>query len=225
MALYINYNAIYIMTSVSNNRILNIYKSRKTILDLLYMQDYEVAEYKTFTINEIDAMYSNSQLDMLVHNPTTQTKAYIHYYISDTQTKQLRPNNLEKIIQDLFYIDTVLDKKDTLIIIIDEEPNDTLISKLNYTYNHSGIFVVVHNIKRLQFNLLEHKLIPEVSILTEPEVEELKKTYNIRELSQLPEISRYDPMALAMCMRPKQVCKLVRNSPTAMYYVYYRVCV
>ena len=211
--------------SSKSNRVLGLYKSRNNILEILESLEYKISEYAGFSINEIDAMYSNSQLDMLVHNKNTQNKAYIHYYISDAQTKQLRPNNLEKIIQDLYYIDSVLEKKDTLIIIIDEEPNDTLISKLNYTYDHSGIFVVVYNIKRLQFNILEHKLMPEVTILSDKEVEVLKQTYNIRDLTQLPEISRYDPMALAMCMRPKQVCKLIRNSPTAMYYIYYRVCV
>ena len=171
-------------------------------------------------------MFSNNQLDMLVSkNDASSQKAYIHYFISDTQPKQMRPANLEKIIQDLFYIDSVLTKKDNLIIVVDEEPNDALISKMNYLYDHSGIFVVVHNIKRLQFNILEHKLMPEVQVLTETQQAELMKTYNISNGEQLPEISRYDPMALAICMRPKQVCKLIRSSPTSMYYIYYRVCV
>lgn len=213
------------MTSVSNNRILSIYKSRRTILEIMEMYEYDVSEYNTFSINEIDAMFENGQLDMLINNTKKQQKTYIHYFMTNTGPKQLRPNNLDDIIRDLFDIEAVLTKSDNLIIISEDEPNDALTTKLNYLYDHSGIFVVVHNIKRLQFNLLHHKLVPEVSVLSKEETEAMKQTYNLTSVSQLPEISRYDPMSLAICMRPGQVCKLIRDSPTAMKYVYYRVCV
>ena len=42
---------------------------------------------------------------------------------------------------------------------------------------------------------------------------------------QLPEISRFDPQALAMCLRPGQICKFERDSATALKYEYYRICV
>ena len=42
---------------------------------------------------------------------------------------------------------------------------------------------------------------------------------------QLPEISRFDPQALALCIRPGDVCKFIRNSSTALEYNYYRICV
>ena len=137
----------------SNNRILSIYKSRKTIIDLMDYQDYDVSEYSNFSINEIDAMFSNSQLDMLLSNPKTNQKTYIKYYLT---SKQIRPTNLDDIIEDLYSIDNILTKKDTLIIIIEDEPNDTIITKLNYLYQHDGIFVVIHNINRLQYNILNH---------------------------------------------------------------------
>lgn len=73
--------------------------------------------------------------------------------------------------------------------------------------------------------MLKHTLVPECNILTEKECEELKVKYNIKKLSQLPEISRFDPQALAVGLRPNQVCHFKRKSPTAMYYEYYRVCV
>ena len=40
--------------------------------------------------------------------------------------------------------------------------------------------------------------------------------------SQLPELSRFDPQALAKCMRPGQVCKLERESSTALFYEFKR---
>jgi DNA-directed RNA polymerase subunit H (RpoH/RPB5) len=132
---------------------------------------------------------------------------------------------LDDIIEDLYSIENILTKKDTLIIVIEDEPNDTIITKIKYLYDHDGIFVVIHNIKRLQFNILNHRLVPECSILNEKEIEELKVKYNIKELKQLPEISRFDPQALAMCMRPGNVCRFERDSATAMKYNYYRICI
>jgi DNA-directed RNA polymerase subunit H (RpoH/RPB5) len=206
----------------NNNRILSIFKSRNTILELLDDQSFNTKEYEGFSINEIDAMVSNNQLDMLITNDKNQKKTYIKYYLN---AKQIRPTVLDEIIEDLFVIENVLTKNDTLIIIIEDEPNDTILTKLRYLYDNEGYFVIIHNIKRLQFNILKHKLVPSGFILDENEIEEMKKKYNIKELKQLPEISRFDPQALAMCVRPGQVCLFKRESVTAMFYDYYRLCV
>jgi len=205
-----------------SNRILNIFKSRKNILDILYEQNYKTSDYEGFTINEIDAMYSNTQLDMLINHDTNGRKIYIKYYLT---AKQIRPQNLEDIIEDLFTVENVLTKEDTLAIIIEDEPNDTILTRLKYLYDHDGIFVVIHNIHRLQYNLLKHRLVPDCYLLDEKEREELMKTYNIKNPMQLPEISRFDPQALVMCLRPGDICKFTRNSATAMTYNYYRICV
>jgi len=209
--------------SASNNRILSIYKSRGTILEILSDNlGYDTTEYEAFSINEIDAMYSNSQLDMLLKQKEGERKVYIKYYLT---AKQIRPQNLDDIIEDLFIIENVLTKEDTLVIITEDEPNDTITTKLKYLYDHDGIFVVIHNIRRLQFNILNHKLVPECTILQDKEIEELKKKHNITNPMQLPEISRFDPQALAMCLRPGNICEFKRTSATAMFYNYYRVCV
>ena len=41
---------------------------------------------------------------------------------------------------------------------------------------------------------------------------------------ELPEISRYDPVAQAIGMRPGQICKIIRPSKTAITTDYYRLC-
>uniref|UniRef100_A0A6C0DS95 RNA polymerase subunit H/Rpb5 C-terminal domain-containing protein n=1 Tax=viral metagenome TaxID=1070528 RepID=A0A6C0DS95_9ZZZZ len=207
--------------STTSNRIVSLYKSRSNILEHLEYLDYDTSDYLGFSINEIDAMCTNNQLDMLVTNKMGR-KAYVKYYLT---AKQIRNQMLDEIIEDLYTIDSVLTKDDTLIIIIDDEPNDTIITKLKYIYEQDGIFVVIHNIKRLLFNILKHKLVPKCSILTDVEVKDLFQKYNIKDLKQLPEISRFDPQALVICLRPGQVCKFERDSQTALKYDYYRVCV
>ena len=207
----------------SNNKILKIYNSRKIILDILNIhQDYDIKDYENFSINEIDAMFTNNQLDMLVKGEESDKKIYIKYYLN---SKNIRKENLETLVEDLFQIESVLEKADTLIIIINEEPNDTILERIKYLYDHDGIFIVLHNIDRLQFNILEHHLVPYIRILNENEVDDLKKKYNLKDTMQLPEISRFDPQALAICLRPGDVCSLERKSNTAMLSRYYRVCV
>jgi DNA-directed RNA polymerase subunit H (RpoH/RPB5) len=197
-----------------------------TILNFMEKLNYQIADYNVFSINEIDAMFMNSQLDMLLTHATEDKKVYIKYYFSaKAGSGQIRPQYLDTIIEDLYDIENVLTKKDTLVIIIDEEPNDTIINKMKYLYERSGIFVVIHNIKRLQFNILEHKLIPVTSILAESEIAEFQEKYKLKSLQQLPTISRFDPLALALMMRPGQVAKFVRNSATALETKTWRICV
>lgn len=207
--------------SSSSNRILSLYKSRITILDYMEKLNYDVSEYNNFSINEIDAMFSNNQLDMIVRNTAALKKMYIMYHIG----KSLRPQTLDEIVEELYDIENVLIKNDTLIIIIDDEPNDTIRNKTKYMYEKYGIFIVIHNIKRLQFNILNHIWQPKVRILTPEETNTLKTTYNLKSVLQLPEISRYDPLAMAIALRPGDVIKLIRNSQTALESVYYRVCI
>ena len=173
-------------------KIISLYNSRKTIIKLLSSLDYDVSDYKDFSINEIDAMSNNLQLDMLLNKKDTR-KVYVKYHLD--KQKQISKGILDDTIEDLFKIEKILTKEDVLIIVMDDEPNESNISRMNYLYDHDGIFVVIHNIKRLQYNLTEHSLVPKMTILTIEETASLMKEKNITSLSQLPEISRYDPHA------------------------------
>lgn len=211
-------------SSNSSNRILTVYKSRNTILQHMEYLGYDVSEYNMFSINEIDSMYTHDQLDMLLTNEPNNKKIYIKYYC--TGTKQLRPQILDTFITDLYEIENILTVNDTLVIIVNDEPNDTLTQKLIYIYEKYNIFVVVHSIKRLQFNILNHILVPKSSILNKNEVELLKKDLNINNVMlQLPEISRFDPQALSIALRPGEVVKFIRTSQTALETNYYRICI
>ena len=208
--------------SLSSNRILSIYKSRTTLIKQLEDLEYNVEDYSQFSINEIDAMCANDQLDMLVSREKDGSKAYIKYTI---HLKQLRKENIDQFVEDLFDIEEVLEKKDVLILVTNDDPNDTILQKLRYLYDHSGILVVVRSLQRLQFNVLEHDLVPTATILNKEEVEALKKKYHVENISKFPEISRFDPQALALCLRPGDVIEIQRNSNTALYYTHYRTCV
>lgn len=204
----------------SSQYIISLYNSRKNLIALLDVQGFDVTDYEGFSINEVDAMYTNSQLDMLLNHTTETKKVYIKY------ANHVRQNNLDVFVDDLFNTENVLNKDtDILVVVSDDEPNDCIMSKLEYLYDHDGVFIIIHNIRRLQYNILLHNLTPTTRILNNEEKKILWEKYNIKDDTQLPEISRFDPLALAIGMKPKQVCEMIRNSSTALETTYYRICV
>jgi DNA-directed RNA polymerase subunit H (RpoH/RPB5) len=220
--------------SSQHNQIVQIYKSRQNILSILEsIYEYDIGDYNGFTFNEIDAMYKNNQLDMLLthkivdNNQEKTNKTYIKYHMSATGQMATTINEaaIKNIVEDLYQESDTLTNADCLFIIMEGDPNDSMVNLLKFMYNNDGKFIIVYNIKRLQFNILEHSLVPKVTILTNDEVNDFKKKYNVTTVKDMPEISRFDPQAQAICLRPGQICKFIRNSPTTMETPYYRICV
>jgi DNA-directed RNA polymerase subunit H (RpoH/RPB5) len=206
----------------------HIFNSRKTVLELMAKQGYNVNDYANFSINEVNSMKLNNQLDMLletsddkVSDETPKKKIYIRYYLASRPA----PKNIQEMIDDLFILTETLKKTDTLFIIIKDDPNETLINELKHIWESEGIFIVVESIKRLQFNILEHVLVPPHRVMVESEVKKIMTKYNITDKIQFPDISRFDPVARVIGLRPGQVCNITRASKTAIETNYYRICV
>lgn len=197
-----------------------IFKSRNNILALLKAQGYDTSSYDGASVADVHSMSQANQMDMLVTVSKTGKKAYIKYHIE----KALRINNIYDFIEDLMNLESVLQKTDDLIIIIKDEPNDSLQKNLKNIWEQDGVFVNVFNIKRLQFNILEHDLVPPHRPLSEKEAEEVKAKYHIQDNSQLPDIGRFSPVAQAIGLRPGQMCEIIRPSRTAVSVPFYRVC-
>ena len=216
------------MTSQNSSAIIStVFTSRNTILDLMGKQGYNIEDYANFSISEVNSMKQNNQLDMLLEkkdeDPLTKrkNKIYIRYYLGKT----IRPTNIQEMIDDLFNLEEILKKEDTLFIIIKDEINETMTNELKHIWETDGIFIVIENIKRLQFNILDHEMQPKFDIVPESEVVNIMKKYNITNKIQFPDISRFDPVSRAIGLRPGQLCHIVRPSKTAIQADYYRLCV
>lgn len=211
----------------SSNTISSIYKARQTIIALMKKLDYNVSDYEHFSVNEVNTLFQNKQMDMLLEktkeDPHTgrKNKVYILFYLA----KAIRPANIQEMIDDLFNLEETLTKEDTLFIITKDEMNDTLMATLKHIWETEKIFIVVQNIKRLQFNIHEHILVPPHRVISDEETATIKTRYNITEDTQFPDISRFDPVAQAICLRPGEVCEITRPSKTAIQSKYYRLCV
>ena len=218
----------------TSSLISQIYKSRTVLLELMKQQGYKSSEYEGFSINEVNTMKTNNQLDMIleksiggkdvedVDSPPEyeKRKIYIKYYLA----KALRPNNLQEMIDDLFTVEEVLKKKDTLLVIVRDEVNETLMNFVKHTWESEKIFIIIQPLKRLQFNILEHVLVPQHRVLNEAEKIQIKNKYNITNDNQFPDISRFDPVAQIIGIRPGEVCEIIRPSKTAISAPYYRIC-
>jgi DNA-directed RNA polymerase subunit H (RpoH/RPB5) len=202
----------------NNSHIISIFNSRKNLLNILEKRNFNVSNYKNDGINEIGILVEQDQLDMLCESNTN--KIYIKYYIN----KILKPQNIYNIIEDLFYLENILEKKDDLMIVIKDQPNETLIQTIKDIWMNEKIYISLINIKRLQFNILEHTLVPKHSILNEKEEEEFRKQYNILNNNQIPTISYFDPVSLVLGIRPDNIVKIERYSRTSIYSLYYRIC-
>jgi len=230
----------------ASKTISRLYNARKNLLDLLMSQGYDVEGYTNFGVNEVNAMFMHKQLDMLVEKKSSdkgkdkdngkhKKKAYIKFHLE----KMLSTSHINDLVEDLYILgtggeiggmgisananDTVLTDKDVLIIVTRQEVK-TMNQYLNQLFLQ-GRFIVLLSLDRLQFNILNHQYVPPHTILSKEESDEMMKKYNIADKSQLPDISRYDPVALAMGMRPGDVCKIDRASKSAVHSTYYRVCV
>ena len=212
----------------SSGLITMIHKSRQTILELLRAQQYDTSEYESFGVNEVHAMYTNKdvpkQLDMIMSTKQVLSKkktVYVKYHLGKT----LRIENIQDYVDDLFNIEQLLNKKtDTLVIILKQDMNQTLMNILNEFWDRHGIFIILFSLERLQFNILEHQYVPKHIILTEDERKEMFKRYNILDVKNLPDISRFDPVAQAIGMRPGEICRIERPSKTSVISKYYRYC-
>lgn len=209
-----------------SNHIQSIYNSRKNILEHMSYQSFNVEDYSNFSINEVYTMYQNKQLDMLLERNAipereiSKKKVYIKYHLAKT----LRPQNIYDYVEDLFNIEQVLSKDDDLIIVVRDEPNETIIKTLQQIWFSDKQFVIIWNIKYLQFNVLNHILVPKHVILSNTENKEFRKKYNVNSDKELPDISRFSSVAMAIGIRPGQICKIIRPSKTSINTNFYRIC-
>ena len=110
------------------------------------------------------------------------------------------------------------------MIVVKDEVNETLTNTVKHIWESEKIFIILQPLKRLQFNILDHTLVPPHRILSESEKTNIKKRYNIINDNQFPDILRFDPVAQAIGIRPGEVCEIIRPSKTAISEPYYRIC-
>lgn len=198
-----------------------VFKSRANLLKILNERGYKTEDYENFNMNEIQIMFTQNQLDILLEKDSGE-KIYVKYHINN----KLRDNHINDYIDDLFNIEEILGPQDELLIIIaNQNINVTLEEFMKITFIKYNIFVNIINMKMFLFNILEHVLVPKHRILSNKEKDDVYEQYNIINDSEMPEISRFDPVAKIIGIKPGQLCEIIRSSKTSITSKYYRLCI
>jgi DNA-directed RNA polymerase subunit H (RpoH/RPB5) len=207
------------MATQENSFISTLYNSRKNLLKQLKHLDYDISNFEHYSINELYNLHQHGELSFLVSNENKKKKKIL-YHIS----KCLRPSHLYDYIELYFNSDELIANNDELCIIIKEKVNSSIKAALEEIFNEENIFITVRSIKSLLFNILENSTVPPHTILSKEETEHFYKTYNIKSNTQVPEISRFDPVAVTIGLRPREICKILRPNKTSVTSEYYRIC-
>jgi DNA-directed RNA polymerase subunit H (RpoH/RPB5) len=188
---------------------------------------YDCSAHAHFSMEELDVLQKNEGLDFMVVKG--EEKCYVKYMTEDANTKNpansVKKLNISNIIDEMFMQEGILTEKDTLVLITNEYSVDSIHKALKNIWELKHLYVVLFDLKQLQLNVLKHKLVPKHTKLNPSEKVELYHTLNIEEDAQLPEISRFDPVAKTLFLRPGEVCRITRFDKISYTNDYYRVCI
>ena len=201
--------------------IFRVYTAYCVLLDILKGRGFDVSEYEGFSKTQVAGMLASNQMDLLLKSPSK--KVYVRYELD-------RAPDLLKLSDQFFepFAETppVLGQEDDLIIVSKDGANESKIELMNDLWENRKLYIAIFSLADLQFNKFKAALVPpNMTILNEEESKLFRTKYFVSDLQQLPTISRYDPLASLLGMRPAQICKFERDSVAALTLDFYRVCI
>jgi len=204
-----------------NPLISKLFKSRAIILDILKARGFDTSDYNDFSVNELQAMHKNKQMDMLLTNATTNKKIFVKYHLDS----KLKSPAIYDYMDDLYDIEDILKNSDELIIVTKDRVNDSLRNLAEFVFINDKRFINIYDLNDYLFNILKNDLVPPHRVMTAEEKDAIiKKYYVTNAAKQFPEIKRFDPVASAIGARPGDLIEITRSSPTAVTTKYYRLC-
>ncbi len=207
-------------------------KTRTNLIKMLKYRKIDVSAYEKFNQDELkkmlqqsllDKSFTNAEvgpLDMIVKNPDN-SHTYVKYRLDKIKTARA----IESFIEQIY--DTQLKPEDKLILVAPERINiqgSSFETMLNNFYNQKGYYVQIISLPQLLINIVNHRDVPHHEVIDENDKKELLVKYNIKQ-ENLPVILRDDAMARYLGLRPGEIVRILRPSPTSGTYVSYRICV
>jgi DNA-directed RNA polymerase I, II, and III subunit RPABC1 len=192
----------------------NLYKVRKTILEMINDRGYLVPESENITFEQFVLKYNNKNIDIFINDEVKNKKIYIHFH---NDIKNFSKGDLKNITQKV--ISEFSDEDINLILLLREKENSAVSKELmKEAYKNVEVFLK----KNMLFNITHHVLVPKHILLSKEEEKDLLEKYNTNK-GKLPKISKVDPIAKYYGMKSDQICKIIRKSPEVGEYIYYRL--
>lgn len=211
-----------------------LFRSRKTLLNILDTKGYDITPYEKFGPWEIEQMcvstVKNALKMNLVKKEGSQSKfneCIVIYRLNRLKQSITRFMsgllNEEEESED--YISNV---ENTEVIVILLEPVNTVDIFHNAALNalSNKLHISFFQVHSLVNNPSEHVLVPKHSLVPKDEYSTLKKQLNIQSVSNLPFIRFHqDIQARLLGAIPGDIIKIERPSPSAGIETVYKVCV
>jgi DNA-directed RNA polymerase subunit H len=210
-----------------------LYRSRKTLLDHLEQEGYDIAPFSKFSPKEIAEMVKagpiagappalQMELNRKVPDDEHKHRKCLVVYTIGKIKQKLNAFTLKIISTE----EGTFDPDSTEVIIVTMEPIGANFNSMAFL-SHS-----VHKTKVRFFqaaaiinNPLKHILVPKHERVPAKDEEALLKSLFAKK-SQLPLIRFHeDPIARLIGLMPGEIVKITRASPTAGECILYRVCV
>jgi DNA-directed RNA polymerase subunit H (RpoH/RPB5) len=116
----------------------------------------------------------------------------------------------------------MLDYDGVVLLVCRERPGTLALKGLE----EAGSNIQVFGISELQFNVSKHSLVPKHEpVRDDAEIARIIKDCIIKSKFQLPLIHNTDPMARYLALKPGELVRILRLSPSAGEYVSYRCCI
>jgi DNA-directed RNA polymerase I, II, and III subunit RPABC1 len=191
---------------------LNLYKCRKTVLEMLADRAYPVPENFNIGFQDFALLLEQNNLDLYL---IKDEKDAIYVRFLYDYNKNLTKKDLDLMMEEIQGEKTN-----------NPDINMIFILKINPSKNNMEMLEKIHNVEifwqdQLTFNPTKHFLVPKHIPLTNEEVEEVLKKYKCKK-SQLPKLSTSDVIAKYYGMKPDSVFKIIRNSSSMGEHIYYR---
>jgi DNA-directed RNA polymerase subunit H (RpoH/RPB5) len=204
-----------------------LYRSRRTLLEILKSRGYNTIPYESFGPWEIEQMASTGhgsmRMDLVSSIEGDLRKCRVIYTFNN---KKL---SLAKFIDDMVSEEDsadVIDPTTTEVIVMGLHPvvEAYHIAALNAWRKH-GLRIAFFNSESLVNDPRKHMDVPRHEKITAEEEAEMRKRFHVKSKKQLPVIIFHeDIQARILFLMPDEICKITRGSPTAGEYVVYRVC-
>ena len=217
-----------------------LFRSRKTLLNILNDKGYDITPYEKFGPWEIESMISNEKknalkMKLMKKEGSTNkfTNCVVIYRLNRLKLSITR--FMEGLLNpDIESEDFIDNPESTEVIVILLEPVNTVSNIDKKDVFHVAALNALNNKLHISFfqadslvnNPQDHILVPKHVIIPKEEYPSLKKKLNIQSISNLPFIRFHqDIQARILGAIPGDIIQVTRPSPSAGVETVYRVCV
>lgn len=194
-------------------------RSRMVVTEMMTSRGFDMTQHTNFT----PVLNIKSSFDTI----TVKKEDEITVIRYDANRRTTHKSLMDIVEDEIEHWDE-RNKLFTIVLVVSEEPSVALKDAAKLIYQTKRVFVQPFSIERLSFNISKHSIVPLHERLQEDNLEEIKKiffeTFHINTYEKLPKIFVDDPVAMFIGLRPRELCKITRNTINAGDHVVYRYC-